>query len=284
MREIWGELKNAREEGLLALVPPLPNAVRVLTVDSTRYLRRLRESMPKAEIYALTSFADAVELPSVEGLDIRWQVADFRLHAPTEYYQQEFFDIIIADPCLEFAYEPYDTFLSLNRLLKMTGYVVSQFPNIRYHEVLENLRRGEFPVQERHFFAKTEVVHLLSDAMYQEISFAPLARDEQVSVAPWEEFGFVNDSEDLLTEVWMLRADRSTAAVAALKSLYDKETRKNLARILHRLEYDIDTDNQLAALQELCRREMIFPDYLRDFIHEAVFHEDKVLGLVQELL
>ena len=56
--------------------------------------------------------------------------------------------------------------------------------------------------------------------------------------------------------------------------------RKKLAQILHRIEYDIDRTENIAALKVFCEKENIFPEYLRDFIHETVIHEESMLRLL----
>ena len=94
--------------------------------------------------------------------------------------------------------------------------------------------------------------------------------------------GFDDFNGDLITKAWMFKASRSTATVAALKELYTKEMRRELARLLHRIEYGVEREKSLAALWELCAREMVFPDYLRDFVHEISVHEERVRKLLGE--
>lgn len=72
----------------------------------------------------------------------------------------------------------------------------------------------------------------------------------------------------------MVMAARSTAAVANLKSLYTPEIRKELSRILHRIEYDIDRRENLDRLWGLCEKHMIFEDYLWDFAREILIHSE----------
>jgi hypothetical protein len=94
--------------------------------------------------------------------------------------------------------------------------------------------------------------------------------------------GFDNYSHDLETEIWMVKAMRSSAAVAALKSLYDAATRRHLSQLLHRLEYDIDTASSLEALWQLCREKTIFAAYLADFVHEATIHQARVYKIIAD--
>jgi hypothetical protein len=69
--------------------------------------------------------------------------------------------------------------------------------------------------------------------------------------------------------------------VANLKGLYSPAVRKELARILHRIEYDVQRAENLERLQNLCEQEGIFPEYLQDFIAESCFHREKVQAQLQ---
>ncbi|MBR2520023.1 MAG: hypothetical protein IKE46_09610 [Selenomonadaceae bacterium] len=97
-------------------------------------------------------------------------------------------------------------------------------------------------------WTKARVVKLLDDAIYKEIRFLP---DENF---------------------WLVKARKCTAEVAALKELFTDETRAELSRLLHRIEYDIDAEENFLRLMELCDREGIFDEYLTDFIEQVVVH------------
>ena len=97
---------------------------------------------------------------------------------------------------------------------------------------------------------KARVVKLLSDATYKEIHFLP----------------------DDCPESWLVKACKSTAEVAALKEIFTPEVRAELSRLLHRVEYDIDAEENFQRLMTLCEREGIFDEYLSDFINQVVVH------------
>ena len=97
-------------------------------------------------------------------------------------------------------------------------------------------------------WTKARVVKLLDDAIYKEIRFLP---DENF---------------------WLIKARKCTAEVAALKELFTDEIRADLSRLLHRIEYDIDAEENFLRLMELCDREGIFDEYLTDFIEQVVVH------------
>ena len=100
-------------------------------------------------------------------------------------------------------------------------------------------------------WTKSRIVKLLSDATYKEIHFLP---------------------GDCL-ESWLVKACKCTAEVAALKDIFTPEARADLSRLLHRIEYDIDAEDNVRRLMELCNREGIFDEYLSDFINQVVVHE-----------
>ena len=269
------------DEGLLHFLVPGQAHLRILTVESTLYLPGLHELLPQAELYAVTRYEEIPELPQFSALPVKWQRLDFRKEELP--YSRDFFDYILSEDCLENSLEPLETATKLGRLLKETGQLLTAFSNIRYWRILEQLRTGHFFAWDRHLFAKPEVVRLLNDALYKEIVFSPLQQDakEQTEMASWLEFGFENYQEDLATEVWLVRAARSTAEVAALKDCYTKEVRSRLAVLLHRIEYDIDREENLAALWRYCEEQMIFPAYLLGFIQEAVSHKEEVLRVLE---
>lgn len=232
---------------LLRFVPPnFSDDAVVLLIDSPEFLAGVRELMPNARIILLTA---EDELP----------------------VEPKIFDVIISPKCLTFARDCYRNLLEFNHLLKDSGFLLTQFLNVRFVEVLEGLRRGIFPAGERRFWAKRDVVKILDDATFKEIRFLAGERAE-ISTAAWEEFGFDNFSEDLSTRVWLVKACKCTAEVAALKEMYTPEVRAELSRLIHRVEYGIDAEKNLQALVELCRREKIFAEYLADFVEQVTVH------------
>lgn len=266
------------KQDLLCFLPGSPERLRILTVESTHYLPELSARYPNARLTAVTSYEEVPELVEFRGLAVDWYVSDYRrdpLPLPGGA-----FDIIIAEPCLEYVYDSYDTLMDLSRHLTDVGTLYTQFTNIRYGGILAVLQAGDFPVRDEHLYAKAEVVKMLNDAIFKEVHFAPGEQDEDSENEVWAELGFDNFSRDLATKNWLVKACRSTASVANLKGLYTKETREELARLLHRIEYDVDRAESLATLKNLCEREMIFPEYLADFIAETCIHREIVRSLV----
>lgn len=261
---------------------PLP--LKILTVDSSLYLPILRELCPQAALTAVTDFVELPDVPAYTDLGVAWHVREQRGESLAALGLSEGqFDLIIAEHVLACAYEPYEALMTLSRLLTDTGTLLAAFPNVRYTGVLAGLQAGQFPVRGERLWAKDEVVRLLNDTLFKEIAFAPGVQDvDRAAEDIWAAHGFADYSRDLATQVWLVRASRATAAVANLKSLYDKKTRTGLARVLHRLEYGVDQEANLAALQALCEENMLFPDYLRDFVQSTCVHAGRVLALLQE--
>ena len=259
-------------QGLLQLISPNIQPLEILAVESLFYLPELCAMMPNAHVSVVTTFEEITELKDYPALGIDWCFLDFRKDELP--FEQGRFDVVLAEPCLTMSYTPYETLVSISRLLKETGHLITEFRNIRYWHILETLKNGFFHEREERLYAKPEVVRLLNDAMFKEISFAPLKRDGSEEEMAWEALGFENFSHDLATEIWMLKADRSTAAIANLKSLFTPGIRKELSWLLHRIEYDIDREENMERLWSLCRKYAIFGDYLRDFAQEIMTHPD----------
>ena len=269
---------------ILDLLAPSAERLRILVVDGSAHLARLREMYPNAEMHAVTPYEEIAENEIVAALGVHWHILDWR-RAPLPF-AEEYFDRIISAFAIEFAYEPYDSLMVLNRTLKQTGTLYTCYTNIRYQRILAALRDGEFRVRgDRHLYAKPEIVRLLNDTLYKEIHFFAGERDDDPSMGEaWAEEGFANVSDDLITRTWLVAASRSTAAAANLKLFFSQETRHTIARLLHRIEYGITAEDAAAELRELCAREGVFRDYLTDFITEVCVHDGRVRNVLKDLL
>ena len=269
---------------LLDLLAPSPERLRILVVDGSAHLARLRELYPNAEIHAVTPYEEIAENEIVAALGVHWHILDWRCDPLP--FAEETFDRIISAFAIECAYEPYDALMALNRALKETGTLYTCYTNVRYHRILADLRDGEFRVRgDRHLYAKPEIVRLLNDTLYKEIHFFAGERDDDPSAGEaWAEEGFANFSDDLITRTWLIQASRSTAAAANLKLFFAQETRRRIARLLHRIEYDIAAEESAEELRELCTHEGVFRDYLADFITEVCVHDGRVRRVLNDLL
>jgi len=269
---------------LLDLLALSAERLRILIVDGSEHLARLRELYPNAEIHAVTPYVEVAAHERLAALGVHMHVLDWR-RDPLPF-AEETFDRIISEFAIEYAYEPYDALMALNRALRETGTLYTCYTNIRYHRVLAGLRDGEFRVRgDRHLYAKPEIVRLLNDTLYKEIHFFAGERDDDPSAGEaWAEEGFANFSDDLITRTWLIQASRSTAAAANLKLFFSQETRRRIARLLHRIEYGIAAEESAEELRELCTHEGVFRDYLADFITEVCVHDGRVRRVLNDLL
>mgnify|MGYP000989058200 CR=1 FL=1 len=267
---------------LLDLLAPSAERLHILIVDGSEHLAQLRELYPNAEIHAVTPYVEVAAHEGLAALGVHMHVLDWR-RDPLPF-AEETFDRIIAEFAIEYAYEPYDALMALNRALRETGTLYTCYTNIRYHRVLAALRAGEFRVcGVRHLYVKPEIVRLLNDTLYKEIHFFAGERDDDPSVGEaWAEEGFANVSDDLTTRTWLIRASRSTAE--NLKLFFAQDVRKRIARLLQRIEYDVDARESAAELRDLCAREGVFADYLSDFITEVCVHDGRVRRVLNDLL
>ena len=239
--------------------------IKVLVIESAEFLEGLREILPAAQI----AFMTAELSPSIKNLcdKCRADLVDELPLAP------KIFELIIDRQVLTTGENFYSTLRKFNYLLKDSGFLLTQFYNVRFVGILERLRRGKFFNNEQRLWAKADVVKLLDDALYKEIHFMPGAH-ENFSAAEWENFGFDNFNDDLTTKIWLVKACKCTAEVAALKEIFTPEVRADLSRLLHRIEYDIDAEENFRRLMALCDRAGIFDDYLSDFINQVVVHAE----------
>ena len=62
--------------------------------------------------------------------------------------------------------------------------------------------------------------------------------------------------------------------LALLKSMFTPEIRADLSRILHRIEYDVATKENVENFWRLFDAEGIFSDYAAAFIRSVVIHRE----------
>lgn len=261
-------LNDDARRGLLQFVPPNFLPVPVLLIEAAELLTGLRKLLPAAQIVFMTTEPTSKVESLCDECRADLLIGECPNDLPTE---PKLFELIIAPEVLTTGENFYATLMTCNHLLKDSGALLTQFGNVRFIGVLENLRRGYFSNNERRLWAKADVVKLLDDAIYKEIHFLPDARAD-FSAAEWVAFGFDNFADDLTTKTWLVKACKCTAEVAALKDVFTPEVRAELSRLLHRIEYDIDADENFSRLMALCDREGIFDEYLSDFINQVVVH------------
>lgn len=240
---------------------------KILVVESKAYLEDLRKRFPTAEIFFVTADEDFYSNDAkVFYLDYREERLPF---------EKEFFDVIIGDLTLEVVTNPQDIAAGFSTYLKQTGCWLTSFRNIRHWKVLERLMGGTFGGIVSRFYTRTEFKRLLYASFYKEVQVLPLKKKSPPELLErLIDCGFDNFDDDLQTEFWLVRASRSMAELALLKSMFTPEVRADLSRILHRIEYDIATEDSVNNFWRLFDAEGIFTDYAASFIRSVVIHRE----------
>ena len=245
---------------------------KILLVESFEYIPKLLERFPTAEIFFVTPEEEVAEkiLPDVRVkiilLDYREEVLPFA---------EEFFDAIIGDLTLEVVINPQDIAVGFSRYLKQTGVWLTSFRNIRHWKFLEKLMHGHFGGIVSRFYTRLEFERLLYASFYKHVRAMPLRKK-----APPEllkklvDCGFENIGGDLEVEFWLIRAARSMPELALLKSMYTFEVRDRLSRLLHRIEYGVDTARSVENFWQLYDAQGMFTDYVAAFVRSVVIHRE----------
>ena len=254
---------------LLQFLQPAALPLRVLVVEDLHYLPRLRQVFPIAELYGVAADKDRLSAYAATGAELT--VCDY-LSEPLPYPRASF-DYIISDLTLEQAGNPQDIAAGFSTYLKETGSWLTSFRNLRHWSEIQNIMEGHYYHVAARLYVRPEFEKLLYASYYKDVHLRPQRREAPEGlIAKLEAAGFENLHDDLETEFWLVKADRSMPELALLKSMYTKEDRQELAWLLHRIEYDVDTERQCAAFWALYARLGLFPDYVAAFVHESVFH------------
>ncbi|MBQ7198360.1 MAG: hypothetical protein IJS29_03760 [Selenomonadaceae bacterium] len=259
------------------ITPSLTNLIyaddffqRVLIVESSAYIAELKAQFPAAEIFFVTADEDDVEKFSA-------QVKTFQLDYREERlpFDAEFFDAIIGDLTLEVVVNPQDIAAGFSTYIKQTGVWLTSFRNLRHWKILQQLMRGHYGGIVSRLYTRADFERLLYASFYKEVKFFPLIKKAPIEMLDrLLECGFENIGGDLETEFWLVRAARSMTELSLLKSMYTPELRANLSRLLHRIEYDIETEKSVKKFWELYDAAGMFTDYVASFIDEVVVHRE----------
>ena len=240
---------------------------KILVVESVDYLEPLREKFPTAEIFFVTANEE------FDSGDVKIFYLDYREERLP--FPEEFFDAIIGDLTLEVVTNPQDIAAGFSTYLKQTGCWLTSFRNIRHWKVLERLMRGAFGGIVSRLYTRTEFERLLYASFYKEVRVLPLKKKSPPELLErLIDCGFDNFDDDLQTEFWLVRASRSMPELALLKSMFTSEVRADLSRLLHRIEYDIATEDSVKNFWRLFDAQGIFTDYAASFIRSVVIHRE----------
>ena len=264
---------------LLAFLKPNAAPLRILVVESLSYLHELHKMFPQAELYAVAVEPDEAELDAPQG--VHWQVLDYR--AVPLPYSRNFFDYIISDLTFEQVDNPQDIAAGFSMFLKETGALLTSFRNIRHWSVLQNLMEGHYYNIVSRLYARREFENLLYASFYKSVRVRQQQREapkdliERLVTA-----GFENEQDDLETEFYLVRADRSMPELSLLKSMYTSAERERIVRLIHRIEYDVESAASVCGLWDMVDRLAMFPAYLSSLVRETVVHTESFYQRILE--
>ena len=243
---------------------------RILVVESSEYIVGLREKFPTAEIFSVTPDEDVAEKFSAQAKIFVMDYREERLP-----FDAEFFDAIIGDLILEVVGNPQDIAAGFSTYIKQTGVLLTSFRNLRHWKVLRKLMHGNFFGTFARLYTRQDFERLLYASFYKHVRFSPL-----IKKAPPEMLdtllscGFENLDDDLESEFWLVRAARSMPELSLLKSMFTAEIRTEFSRIIHRIEYDIDTEESVKKFWDIYDAAGMFKEYAANFIEEVVVHHE----------
>lgn len=243
---------------------------KILVVESYEYISELVERFPMAEIFFITPDEEIAE-KIIEPVEII--IMDYREKILP--FDEEFFDLIIGDLTLEVVINPQDIAAGFSRYLKQTGVWLTSFRNIRHWKFLERLMRGHFGGIISRFYTRLEFERLLYASFYKNVRLSPLRKKAPPDLLKkLLACGFENDGGDLEAEFWLVRAERSMPELALLKSMFTKKIRADFSRIIHRIEYNIQSEESVKKFWAIFDEEKIFTDYAAAFIRSTVIHRE----------
>lgn len=258
---------------LLNFIHETEELLKVLLIENVEYIYKLRSLMPRAELFVVAADEDLPRDEQFQNMDIRWFTVNYLGEKlPLE---EDFFDIILGEELFLEAWNPQDIASGLGLYLKDTGCLLTSFTNARYWKNIRDLMEGHFYHVCTHVFTRDEMLSLLAASFYKDACFLPADDGSKVDknfIGKLENMGFENHSNDLGVRTWMVQATKSIGEIIALKKLYTKEIRRELSNRLRRIEYGIDVAENAEKLWQLFEGNMIFPEYVADFVKQAIIH------------
>ncbi len=255
---------------LMNFIEAEDNFQKILVIESSFYIKNLKNRLPYAEIFFVTSDEDDAEKYSNDAKIFIMEYREEKLPFP-----EEFFDLIIGDLTLEFVINPQDIAAGFSKYIKQTGFFLTSFRNLRHWKVLEKIMRGHYDGIISRLYTRKDFERLLYASFYKEVKFLPIIKKSPPEILKkLTDCGFENYGGDLETEFWLVRAARSMPELSMLKSMYTPELRAEFSRILHRIEYDIETEKSVEKFWEIYKSAGMFEEYAKNFIEEVVIHRE----------
>ena len=187
------------------------------------------------------------------------------------------FSSVLFPPGIEEIPEPEALLESIKPFLAIDGGVVVPFRNPWHWSVFSSwfsgdLRYGSNPLLmgQGRLFAFSELLRLAQVAHYGDFTVRQIQeKGEPEFLSRLSELGIRNGHGELETTWWIIRISELSEETARLKQKYTPEVRHRLARLLHRIESEIETEENLAALIRLLKENGIPREYLMEFVKNA---------------
>jgi hypothetical protein len=230
--------------------------LQILVIGNLEAASLIRQQFPEAQITVVLVPTEELipELPSVRILRI-----DFT-HERLPF-EEESFDYIIADRCLEKMNNKQDFAFAMFFWLKQTGCLVTSF----FDGNGKMDRYGEAGCEADIL----SVRQLLAISFYKEIEIIDI--DECSFLVP-AVFKAVGNER-----VWLVRAYRSTHKAAVLKQYFVPEIRRQLAIFLRRVAHDVDRNQSCQNVWLICDQYKISLLYIVAFIQNTMLQPLLVL-------
>ena len=263
-------------EGLLRFLPKQMDNGRMLLLGCRSFLPELWQRFPTVEFFLAEPSLAAVAGKWRSQSRIHWLECDYLL-SPLPY-GAESFDYIIAEGVLEQVENAPDFSLAMYFWLKQDGHLLTSVQNVRFWRVMRDLLRGYFSTERKRFFSLSSLQRLFISTFYREVFFEgekeepPAAVVEKIVSA-----GYVHAEEELSVRRWLIKASRSTQAVAFLKQQLTPALRQELACLVRRIAYDIDREENCLAFLRFYEEQQLTPVYALRFIESTALEPEGVL-------
>ena len=176
-------------------------------------------------------------------------------------FEEESFDYIIADRCLEKMSNKQDFAFAMFFWLKQTGCLLTSVSGLTG---LNGRLKGFGPDQDI-----LDIRRLLTISFYKEIEIVDVNQSSSLRPSIFK----TADNERL----WIVRAYRSTPQTAVLKQFFTPEIRRQLAVFLRRVAYDVDRTQSCHHVWRICDQYKISLLYVVAFVQNAMLNPLAVL-------
>ena len=260
-----------QENSLLNLLNATEAYVRVLVIESTEYIREIRNVLPNADITVVVADDINVDKRMYDDLGIHWLHEDYLSKILS--IKKESFDVIIGEELFLKSPNPNNTALDMVSYLSETGYLVTSFRNAVYWQIIRDMMNGHFYHSLVRIFTPNEMVSLLGNADFQDVAFMPVSASTTEGIDIIEKLvsmGFDNTSNILSVQTWGIKAKKFRPDVMALKSSFDKKIRWDLVTLLRRVEHGIQPIANTVEVLNLIDNEKIQLSYISTYIFRNI--------------